>query len=488
MDRRTFLSAGALAAAGLSFPFVATGRADPSQASRVRNVIFLVSDGMSAGVLDLADRFSHQVRGKGTRWPELIGQPGVVNALQQTESLNSPVTDSSAASSAWGSGCRINNGSLNVAPDEKPLVPLAVPVKETGRSIGLIATCTITHATPAGFAAAVPSRRMEEEIALQYYQGGIDLMLGGGASFFDPEQRADGRDLFSDFARDGAVVCRSRDELLQVEPGKQLLGVFADGHLPFTVDQRHDSELQKMVPTLAEMAKVGLNWLNTNRDGFVCQIEGARVDHAAHANDAAALVWDQIAFDDALAVALEFAKEDGETLVVVTTDHGNSNPGLNGWGPRYAESGERFATLERATASTERIYPWLMGELGKGTTEAKALQEGFEERLGFQPNEREMTILIESAVGDRVHNWNQQLSNFRGLLGQIAGNHNGIGWTGTTHTSDPVILTTLGPGSDQFSGYVPNYQIHHSMCDLLGIDFRNEPTQETARHTVPAKA
>src|SRR4029434_4694557 len=109
----------------------------------------------------------------------------------------------------------------------------------------------------------------------------------------------------------------------------RVLGLFWSDHLPYTIDRNREPAMQSRVPTLAEMTSSALQNLSHSPDGFLLQVEGGRVDHAAHDNDAASMLHDQLAFDDAIGVALEFAKEHGDTLVIITTDHGTGNPGLS---------------------------------------------------------------------------------------------------------------------------------------------------------------
>src|SRR5690606_5691167 len=103
--------------------------------------------------------------------------------------------DSAAAGSSWGCGRRIPNGKINMTGDNEPLRPLGVIAKEGGKAVGLVSTCRITHATPASFAANVASRNMEDTIAEQYLERGIDVLLGGGLKQFSAETRGDNKDL-----------------------------------------------------------------------------------------------------------------------------------------------------------------------------------------------------------------------------------------------------------------------------------------------------
>jgi alkaline phosphatase len=165
-----------------------------SASKKIRGIVFLVSDGMSPGVLTLAQAFSKQIRKADTTWWQLLHRPDVVNGLMDTASANSLVTDSAAASSSWGSGQRVNNGMINVSPNGRSLEPIAWTLAERGIRTGLVSTASITHATPAGFAAQVKSRDDEQSIARQYLDR-VDILLGGGLEFFQASTRNDKQDL-----------------------------------------------------------------------------------------------------------------------------------------------------------------------------------------------------------------------------------------------------------------------------------------------------
>ena len=186
-----------------------------------KGIVFCVSDGMSQGVLSMTEAFSKQLRGKGTAWWELMSGQKAVMGLMDTASATSMVTDSAAASSAWGGGKRVPNGKINVDVDGKHRESIGETVHKEGVKIGLVSTASITHATPAGFAATVPSRGQEDRIAEQYLNR-VDVILGGGSKFFDKNGRKDKKDLAGEFAKANYEVVGSRDELLKSKSEKIL--------------------------------------------------------------------------------------------------------------------------------------------------------------------------------------------------------------------------------------------------------------------------
>jgi alkaline phosphatase len=242
----------------------------------------------------------------------------VVRCLAETYSANSLVTDSAAAASAWGGGHRVDNGRLNITPDGVPRAPLQTKLKQAKILTGLVSTATITHATPAGFAVTVDSRGKEEEIAKQYAAHRVDVMLGGGRKFFND-------DLKSAMAKEGYEILQSKADLeaATAATARPVLGVFAEGYLPYAIDRAADESLQKKIPLLSDMARFAVDRLSAlPNDGWFLMVEGARIDHCGHANDAAGSIHEQLAFDQAVGAMVEYVSGRNDTLLIVTTDHG----------------------------------------------------------------------------------------------------------------------------------------------------------------------
>lgn len=453
----------------------------PAQSKDARSVIFMVSDGMSAGVLPMADAFSRLARKKGTQWSKLLARKDIVNGYLDMGSLSGMVTDSSAASSSWGSGSRVFNAAVNVLPDGTKLTPIGWLARDKGRKVGLVTTATVTHATPAGFASVSMRRDDEDDIAVQYLDR-VDVVLGGGRKFFVSEKRKDKRDVAGSFRAAGYQVSMKKAEL-KPSAGQKLLGLYDDSHVPFSIDRESSKKAKDEVPTLADMTRAALTSLDSASNGFLLQIEGARIDHAAHANDAAALLWDQLAFDDAIEAVLEYCARRPDTLVVITSDHGNANPGLSGLGTEYRDTDAAFATLLKARSS----YSVLSKVLGTSTdyrgisidTQPTAapktgfVQQVVADEMGIAISPDESKVIQLAVARGRMLSVNKQLDNLQGLLGQVIGNHTSVGWVGTSHTADYTTLTAWGPGSEALAGLHRNTDVFATMARAFGIDFQN---------------
>jgi alkaline phosphatase len=471
--RRFFAKSSVVAAGGLALPGGAWVAADEPAHSggKPRHIIHLVSDGMSAGMLTCADHFSLLVRRRPSAWMKLYSQPGAVNGLVNTRSLNSLVTDSAAAASSWGCGSRVVNGALNMFPDGRELKTLYSLLGDEGWARGLVTTTEITHATPAGFAVNVPDRGQADRIAEQYLERRIEVLLGGGRQFFLESNRGDKRDLKGDYEQAGYRVMENRTQLEEAPARGRWLGIFTRGHLPYTIDHRASSGLQATVPTLGEMTRAALRRLEGERH-FILQVEGGRVDHAAHGSDAAGAIWDQMALDEALEVCLDFQRRQPDTLIVVTTDHGNANPGLNGMGGSYGRSTPLFSNLTRVRKSLSALEQDIRRAGGDGGISAGEMADIIGDATGYDLPGRQATLFKRFLDGEHAPLYDL-MNSFSAQLGQLLANHVGIGWIGTSHTSDFVVSTATGPGAEGFSGLLQITDFFHRYLALAGIQFRN---------------
>ena len=261
MNRRKFFRNGSLFTIGSAVfnPFESTANVldIPSLNSykKAKNIIFMVSDGMSTGTLNMADVYLNRKTGQGSNWLQLYKDQRIRRALMDTASADSIVTDSAAGSSSWGGGVRVNNGSLNVGPNGEKHLPIWQKFKKAGKMAGCVTTVPITHATPAGFCVNSNSRNAQAQIAEDYLSLGFDVMMGGGNNYFSADKRKDKKDMYALYKAKGWQVARTRNEMMASANDKPILGVFADDGLPYTIDRRSSKELTEQTPTLSEMAQ-----------------------------------------------------------------------------------------------------------------------------------------------------------------------------------------------------------------------------------------
>jgi alkaline phosphatase len=467
MNRRHFLlNAGLLGSAGFlgkkAFSAAPTPLSvDETDRSTAKNVIFLVSDGMSIGTLTLCDTLMQRKMGKGGHWMSLYKSRKGVRALMDTASSNALVTDSAAAGSAWGCGVRVPNGSLNVSAEGELFTPLFKKCIAKGKSVGCVTTVPVTHATPASFCVNAKSRNSQEDIAIDYLSLNFDVMMGGGLEFFDPNKRSDKKDVIADFKAKGYHVALNKSEMQRfANQKKPLLGLFYENGLPYSIDHQQDSELINTVPTLSEMTQTAIDLMKSNNNGFVLQVEAGKVDWAAHGNDTTALLYDQMEFEKALGVALQFADQQKDTLVIVTSDHGNSNPGLF-----YGKNADKgFEKLFEAKHSHE----WILKNIHANHSPSHIV-ETIEHACNVAiPKDKAVELLSHIMKAEPSESFNPYQMPFHELA-LILKEHTHVGWASNTHTSDYVELCAYGPGQQLLKPFMLNTELHSLMLQALAI-------------------
>ncbi|AZA89468.1 Alkaline phosphatase 4 precursor [Chryseobacterium nakagawai] len=464
MDRRKFLKGSVLLSGLLSLSpselWSSKKNIAPPETGKAKNIIFLISDGMSLGTLSMADLYSRNILGKESHWLSLYHEKKVSRALMDTASASSVVTDSAAASSAFGGGIRVQNGVLNMGANGQTHFPIWQKYKKAGKKIGCVTTVTITHATPAGFCVNSAKRNAEPQIAEMYAELGIDILMGGGDEFFNPLKREDQKDLYSVYRKKKYQVLKNRDDLKTIKKEDKILGIFNTGALPYSIDKANLSEFEN-TPSLAEMTGAAIDHMKDHPEGFVLQIEGGKVDWAAHANDIAALIHDQLAFDDAVKKAIDFAEKDGNTLVIITTDHGNANPGII-----YGTDATRnFNSI----SSYQYTNEYILNKIHKDHS-AKDIKDWIYEanKLTLSDDEAKHLQSFYNGLEKEEGLYNYKKLPFK-LYSEIQKSRNSVGWISMDHSGDYVEVAAYGPGSQLLQPYIKNTDLHYLMLEASPI-------------------
>jgi alkaline phosphatase len=222
----------------------------------------------------------------------------------------------------------------------------------------------------------------------------------------------------------------------------------------------NDDSLKQNVPTLREMSLFAIDKMKNNPTGFVMQIEGGKVDWAAHGNDIAGMLYDQIAFDETVAAVIDFARKDGNTLVIVTTDHGNANPGLL-YGKK---ANDNFDRLQRFKHSNE----WVFNKVEQGITPSQFIElMEFAQATVLSDDEAKLITNQINGISDEDMKKPSKLPFMP--LAEIQKNYTSVGWISDNHTADFVELTMFGPGSEMLKPFVKNYELHNFMLVASGV-------------------
>lgn len=303
-----------------------------------KNVILMIGDGMGFAQLTAA------------RWEKsgenLTAYAGTslnmdhldYDGFVSTYSANSFITDSAAATTAICTGQKSVNDVLNQdhtavwkKKNGQNLTTIAELAKRAGYATGALTTTRITHATPAGFYAHINDRDDEATIAEQLLASGMDVAMGGGYKFFvakdqktpfaGKSKRTDNRDLVRESKALGYAFVYNESGLISIDANntRKLLGIFDDDHMLYELQRINQTKNRE--PSLQEMTTTAISVLSKNPKGFLLMVEGGRIDHAGHARSYDNATADALAFDEAVKVALDYAKQNNNTLLIVTADH-----------------------------------------------------------------------------------------------------------------------------------------------------------------------
>jgi alkaline phosphatase len=272
-----------------------------SRSNKPENIILMIGDGMGV---------THVYAGLTANGGSLNLERFTHSGFQKTYSANRYTTDSGASGTALATGTKTLNSAIGIGPEGDTLKNIIEYAEEAGLSTGVIATSTITHATPASFVAHNRYRSRYEEIALDFLDAGLELFIGGGWSHFIT--RKDGRDLIQELESAGYTFS---NELEDIYSSSDLpLGILTDSAaMPPAQSGRGD--------LLPRATKTAIQLLSPVKGGFFLMIEGSQIDWAAHDGDTEYLTSEVIDFDESIGKALDFAIEDKNTLLIVTADH-----------------------------------------------------------------------------------------------------------------------------------------------------------------------
>ena len=283
------------------------------QGSKVKNIILMIGDGMGVSQVYAGITANH-----GQLNIERCKNIGFI----ETYSASDYITDSGASATGFSIGKKTYNGACGVNSDSLPEKSILEIAEEHGLSTGLVATSSITHATPAAFIAHQKSRYMYNEIAEDFLKTDIDMFIGGGKNDF--MKRSDSIDLTEKLKEKGYKVLFEMDDIKKVTSGK-LAGLIADKHIP----PYRDSTRILRGNMLPDATIVALNILSNNKKGFFLMVEGSQIDWGGHANNTEYIVAEMLDFDRAVGKVLDFAEKEGNTLVIITADHETGGMSIN---------------------------------------------------------------------------------------------------------------------------------------------------------------
>ena len=475
----------------LALIFVPGRAVDVQNVKPVKNVIVLIPDGTSLATVSLARWLQwYQDPAK----PKLAIDPYLCGTVR-THSSNAPIGDSAPTTSCYMTGqpsrtgyvstYPVSDGDNDIYPTDpaRAYQPLTTVLEAgkilQGKSTGLVFTCEFPHATPADCSTHSYNRGRYNWIAPQMVHNNLNVVIGGGVSLLSKEQE-------DYLVQNGYNVYRDNLQGMRADKGNKMWALYGEKEMAYDLDRNPNEQ-----PSIEEMTRTAIEKLSTNPNGFFLMVEGSKIDWAAHGNDPVGMATDMLAFDRACGVALEFARQNGETAVVIMPDHGNSGISI---GRRDCHGYDKL--------TKEQLFHQL--SLYKLTAEGFAkkvnaipnseVQQLFREYAGFELTAEEMDALNHckdyknSPIPAEQRNAKDKASMYSGsltgLMAQIMTDRTCFGFTTGGHTGEEVFLAAYHPQGHLPIGMNTNIEINHYLCALMG--FSHDTLEElTAKNFAP---
>ncbi len=453
----------------LLFVFLLIASCIFAQEKKIKNVILMIPDGTSLATVSSArwfQRYNNPDKQKLNIDPYICG-------TVLTYSSNAPIGDSAPTTSCFMTGVPSRAGWVSTYPTADPgndLIPMdptmayqpLMTVLEAakitqGKSTGLVCVCEFPHATPADCASHSYNRGKYEWIAPQMVHNHLDVMIGGGAGIIDEEG-------VKYLKNEGYGVFLNDIDGFKNYSGDKMWSLFADKDMAYDLDRNAANE-----PSLAEMTAKAIEKLSKNKNGFFLMVEGSKIDWAAHANDPIAMITDMLAFDKACGVALDFAKKDGQTVIVVLPDHGNSGISLG------SNKCGNYGTLTKDDLfKNVSQYKCTAEGLIKKLREADAanVKQVFTENTGINLSEEELNSILKSEDYSKSSFSDEERmkgSKLNKVVAKILDSRTCFGFTTGGHTGEEVFLAVYDPTNKRPTGHITNIDINNYLYSSLGL-------------------
>ncbi len=433
----------------------------------IKNVIMMIPDGTSASVYSAARWYKYY---NGMDY-KLNVDPYLTGTVS-TFSSNAPIGDSAPTGSTYATGVLQQVGNVGIHPEvsDNDLFPvdasrtyqpaaniLEASKIEKNKAVGLVVTCEFPHATPADFSAHHYNRNNYKVVAPQIVYQNIDVVFAGGNGILTD-------DIKNHFSKNGTTLIQDdKEALLHFNANGKVWALFGEMAMPYNIDKDLDK-----IPSLAEMTEKALELLSKNSSGFFLMVEGSHVDWAAHANDPATMIDEFLAFDDAVGKVMEFAEKDGNTAVIIASDHGNSGFSI---GSRSCSGSSKlsleqlFGNVSKYKMSTVALESVLIN------TKPEKIRETFKEYTGIDLSDEEMEMLLSSKNYKEADYTQVGTSNNLAYnIGKILNSKTCFGFTTGSHTGEEVLLASYHPQGDILKGNVTNRELNQYLQKVTGLE------------------
>ncbi|XBW35822.1 hypothetical protein QEN19_001395 [Hanseniaspora menglaensis] len=444
---------------------------------RKKNFIFFVTDGTGPNYITMARNYKQFI---SNDYSQKLHLDEHLAGTSRTRSNSSWVTDSAAGATAFSCMLKTYNGAIGVNPFQNPCGTVLEAAKLAKYLTGLVVTTRITDATPAAFSAHVDYRSQEDQIAEQQIGNGmVDLMIGGGLQHFVSTGRKDGRNIIQELANDWTIANNAssffdiyNSNISAKHNILPFISLFEMGDVPFQIDREN---MEYDGPSLKEEAELALNLLHSsseNKKGFFLLIEGSRIDHCGHSNDAACIPREVMAFDEAFEYVKSFADKHPEEdfIMFSTSDHETGgmtlSRQLDSNYPDYVWFPE---VIHKVKHSGQYMTKKLLTEenIDKDYIETKVMAEWMGIEDYTKQNVKEILTLIQQKDAGSLQDYINNLVSTRARIGFTTHGHSAVDVNTYVHANSESLLNYV---LQNVRGNRENIEFGNLVVEFLGLN------------------
>lgn len=417
----------------------------PRKSKSPKYIFLFIGDGMSNAQVELTEIYQNSILGNNTDKQDILSFTDFPSiGIRKNYSASDYIPDSAASATALSSGTLTYNGSINVDMNGKEVKSITYNLHSQKKKIGIITTMSLNHTTPAAFYANAESRIDYEKIAYDLVDSNFEYFAGGSFTNISVEE-------IKKYAIDnGYTIINDATSLENINKENKNIIISPitndEGFLPISIDNKTEFNL-------ANYVEKGIKVLD-NKNGFFIMAESGLIDMAGHNNDARSVISEVQELNNAVTVALDFAKEHpNETLIIVTGDHETGGLTL---GTENVTHTLELENLQSQKYSYEKLIEY--------SKQIKSSNITYDEMLNYLKINYGISDIDLNDVYNQTMDGNTQIlkSTVLSIINESAGIH----YSTTYHTGDRISVYAYGIGSEKFNGVYNSIEFNQKLREL----------------------